>query len=212
MGSKGVPVEIAPAKHRRAYTLLVTRLRGRTALFSGFVLLVLVAVGVLWWGTGRIVPGNSPAGTLPWEVTQRPEGIPTGTVTRVIDGDTLDVQYKDGTTRRIRLLGIDTPEIASTVTRAECFGKNASDYTRQLLIGRTVGLDGDPSQDDVDRFNRQLRYVWLDDRMVNYLLVREGYAREYTFRVPYRYQALFREAQRQALAARAGMWQACPAR
>lgn len=196
----------------RPYTSCVARLRERTALVSGLLLLLLIALGAFWLGGGGVAPGGAPSRALPAEATQRPEGIPTGKVTRVIDGDTLDVQYSDGTTRRIRLLGIDTPEVASTVTRAECFGKNASDHTRQLLLGRTVGLAADPSQDDVDRYNRQLRYVWLNNRLVNYEMVREGYAREYTFRVPYQYQALFREAQREAIATRAGMWQECPAR
>lgn len=56
----------------------------------------------------------------------------------------------------------------------ECFGKQASDYTKSKLLGRQVGLEKDVS--NKDGFGRNLRYIWLDGELFNERLVRDGYA------------------------------------
>lgn len=131
-------------------------------------------------------------------------------VTRVVDGDTIWVQA-DGGRLKVRLIGIDTAETVAPNRPVGCFGPEASAQTARLLDGEQVHLELDPSQGDTDRYGRTLAYVWLDDgRMVNELLVRNGFAVEYTYDDPYAYQAEFRDAQRQAQAADAGRWAACP--
>lgn len=133
-------------------------------------------------------------------------GLQQATVVDVTDGDTIRVDI-GGTIERVRFIGIDTPESVDPNSPVECFGVEASNHTRQLLSGATVYLESDPSQDSRDRYNRILRYVWLDDgTLVNLALIRDGYAFEYTYQTPYRYQAEFQQAQRDAEAEEVGLW------
>ncbi len=136
----------------------------------------------------------------------RPEGLPTGQVVNVVDGDTVDVRI-NGQVERVRLIGIDTPESVDPRQPVECFGREASARAAELLAGQTVFLEADGSQADRDRFGRLLRYLWLPDgRMANYELIDQGYAFEYTFAVPYRYQAPFKAAEARARAEGRGLW------
>lgn len=96
--------------------------------------------------------------------------IPEGeiaTVTRVIDGDTIDVLL-DGKQVRIRYVGVNTPE------RDEPCYNDATQANRDLVDGKTVTLVTDTS--DTDRFDRLLRYIYADGVFVNDSLVRNGYA------------------------------------
>jgi len=136
----------------------------------------------------------------------RPEGLPVGQVVNVVDGDTVDVRI-NGQVERVRLIGIDTPESVDPRQTVECFGREAAAKATELLNGRTVFLEADGSQADRDSFDRLLRYLWLEDgRMVNYELIDQGYAFEYTFAVPYRYQAQFKAAEARARAEGRGLW------
>jgi micrococcal nuclease len=142
-------------------------------------------------------PGDAPA---------LPAGLPGATIARVVDGDTVDVIF-DGKIVRVRLIGIDTPETVDPRKPVECFGREASDRAHELLDGQAVFLEDDPSQGEVDRYGRALRYVWLSDgRLVNLELVGEGYAFEYTYDQPYAYQAQFQQAQRTAREEQRGLW------
>jgi micrococcal nuclease len=123
-------------------------------------------------------------------------------VTRVVDGDTVVV---GGVT--LRLIGIDTPETVDPRTTVQCFGREASAYAHLLLGGRSVRLEYDASQGRLDRYGRTLAYVWMPDgRMFNQVMVADGYAHEYTYSVPYRYQAVFIAAERHARDAQLGLW------
>ncbi len=132
-------------------------------------------------------------------------------VSGVVDGDTITVD--DGVTQMtVRLLGIDTPETVDPDQPVQCFGPDATERVGEL-IGQQVWLETDPSQAGLDAYGRMLAYVWLsDDQLVNLQLVEEGYAREYTYDQPYRYQGSFRAAQATAAAAGLGLWapSACP--
>lgn len=136
----------------------------------------------------------------------RPPDLPTARVSRVVDGDTVDV-VGDGRTVRLRLIGIDTPEVVDPRKPVQCFGREASARAHALLDGQTVGLEADPSQGELDRYGRRLRYLWLaDGRLFNLQLVAEGYAHEYTYRLPYKYQAVFQRAEREAREQGRGLW------
>ncbi len=133
-------------------------------------------------------------------------------VNRVVDGDTIDVSSSEKEVR-IRLIGVDTPETVHPNNPVECFGREASSYLSNLLLGKTVFLEEDETQGDVDRFGRLLRYVVLvDGRNVNKLIITEGYGHEYTYRTAYRYQSQFRHAEREAELNERGLWapDACP--
>ena len=129
-------------------------------------------------------------------------------VTRVVDGDTIEVRMPDGELERVRLLLVDTPEVFGGV---ECYGREASEFVRGLLpAGAVIRLERDVT--NRDSFGRLLRYLYLPDgAMLNERLVEGGYA-EYN---PYDgvnvlYADRIEAAQGRAQAAGAGLWRACP--
>ena len=127
-------------------------------------------------------------------------------VSRVIDGDTVDVVEKGGIIR-VRLIGINTPETVDPRTPVECFGKESSKKTAELLAGGLVRLEDDVSQGRYDKYQRRLAYLFTPDgTFVNFELVKQGYAFEYTYRAPYKYQAEFKEAQKEARMSERGLW------
>ncbi|HWQ11592.1 MAG TPA: thermonuclease family protein [Roseiflexaceae bacterium] len=137
---------------------------------------------------------------------RRPEGLERAQVLKVIDGDTLDVQL-GGQEVRLRLIGLDTPESVDPRQPVECFGVEASNRAKELLGSQVVLLEADPGQDERDRFGRLLRFVWLEDgRLFNLEMIAQGYAFEYTYANPYKYQAAFRLAEQRARENRLGLW------
>jgi micrococcal nuclease len=97
------------------------------------------------------------------------------TVVDAIDGDTIVVQFRDGTRDTVRLLGVDTPETHHPTKPVECFGPEASVYTRTRLLGETVTLERDAEARDT--YGRFLAYVHTHGARFNDELLREGYAR-----------------------------------
>ncbi|MDD2646484.1 MAG: thermonuclease family protein [Patescibacteria group bacterium] len=128
-------------------------------------------------------------------------------VIKVVDGDTIDVDL-DGKTERLRLIGIDTPETVDPRKVVQCFGKEASDKAKEILNGKMVSLESDKTQGERDKYDRLLRYVYLEDgTMFNRYMIAEGYAHEYTYQSnPYKYQAEFKETEKQAREQNKGLW------
>ena len=127
-------------------------------------------------------------------------------VVEVVDGDTIKVQIS-GRVETVRLLGIDTPETVDPRRPVECFGREASAAARRILAGRRVRLEFDPSQGRRDKYGRILAYVRTDRGVfANLWLVRRGYAHEYTYDLPYRYQEEFRAAEQYAREHDLGLW------
>ena len=135
-----------------------------------------------------------------------PSGLEQAVVVNVVDGDTIDVLL-GGEERRVRYIGVDTPETVDPRRPAGCFGAEASARNRELVEGKAVGMERDVSE--ADAFGRLLRYVWLDGRMVNARLVEEGYATASTYPPDVKYAALFASLQAEAREARRGFWGAC---
>jgi micrococcal nuclease len=135
--------------------------------------------------------------------TALPPGLTPAEVTRVVDGDTIEVQI-DGGTYRVRYIGINTPESVDPGSPVECFGEEASRKNKELVEGKTVGLEKDVSE--TDQFGRLLRYVWLEGRLINARLVSEGYAYAATYPPDVRYSALFAQLQSEAQSAGLGLW------
>lgn len=133
-------------------------------------------------------------------------------VIKVVDGDTIDVEI-EGKVQRLRLIGINTPETVDPRKSVECFGSEASKKAGELLLGKFVVLENDDAQQDRDRYGRLLRYVFLPDGThFNKYMISEGFAYEYTYGSPYKYQQEFKQAQLDAQNQNKGLWNSktCP--
>jgi micrococcal nuclease len=140
---------------------------------------------------------------------------PNATVDWVIDGDTIDVII-DGGHERVRLTGIDTPEVARDAsadrpsTPGECFGDEATAFATELLpVGTPVRLERDVvARDD---YGRLLAYVYRasDGIFINYEIVRQGYAQPLTIPPNVAYSELMVQAARDAEADDVGLWSTC---
>ena len=128
-------------------------------------------------------------------------------VTKVTDGDTIHVIYLRHD-ERIRLIGIDTPEVPWYGGKGECYGVEAGLYARTRLSGRSVRLDFDV--DRRDRYGRLLAYVYLNEELFNLTLVRLGFATSDPVPPDTAMAPEFAAAERAARAAELGLWKACP--
>ncbi len=127
-------------------------------------------------------------------------------VTHVVDGDTFDVDM-DGKKERIRMIGVDTPETVDPRKPVQCFGKAASAKMTELIAGKQVALETDPTQGELDKYQRLLRYVFLPSGQdVGLSLIQGGYAHEYTYRLPYKYQQAYKAAELAARTGQMGLW------
>lgn len=127
-------------------------------------------------------------------------------VTRVVDGDTLVINI-NGVDEKIRLIGINTPETVDPRKMVECFGKEASSRMKDLTDGQNVRLESDNTQSTRDIYGRLLAYVYLQDgQMINRKMIADGYAYEYTYMTPYKYQKEFRDVQTLARVSARGLW------
>lgn len=133
-----------------------TRRRVGVAALLAVVLAVAAAVLALR-AIDRAEPGTAPPG---------PEARPTtGVVTRVVDGDTLEVAGVG----RVRVIGIDTPE------RGQCGYERAGAALQSLVLGERVSLTPG-ARDDADRYGRLLRYVDVGGTDAGLALLRDGRA------------------------------------
>ncbi len=127
-------------------------------------------------------------------------------VTKVIDGDTFHLNM-DGTDEKVRLIGINTPETVDPREEVQCFGKEASNLMKDIAQGKLVRLEYDDSQNLRDAYGRLLAYAYLEDgQMLNRKMIAEGYAYEYTYLTPYKYQSEFRDLQNLARTSGRGLW------
>lgn len=131
--------------------------------------------------------------------------IEEGTVTRVVDGDTIEV-YENKKVEKIRLIGVNTPETLDPRKEVECFGLEASMFLKKELEGKKVKLEVDKSQADKDTYGRSLRYVYLNDTNINKKIIEEGYGFEFTYKKPYQYQDEFKKAESLAKENQKGLW------
>ena len=92
--------------------------------------------------------------------------IEEGTVTRVVDGDTIEV-FENNQVSKIRLIGVNTPETLDPRKEVECFGLEASMFLKKELEGKKVKLEADKTQTDKDTYGRDIRYVFLNYTNIN---------------------------------------------
>jgi len=168
----------------------------RIFIFITFVICLSLLLGGCVIKTPRLPTSETPPSA--------PQAAPSSqvvkaTVVRVIDGDTIEVDI-GGRQYNVRYIGIDTPEIGRPGA------DEATAFNAQLVSGKTVYLEKDVSE--TDRYGRLLRYVWIDEGMVNAILVANGYAQVATYPPDVKYQQDFLELQRAAEANGLGLWAA----
>jgi micrococcal nuclease len=153
---------------------------------------------VAWGPLGSTLEGDTPragAGNLK-------DRSLVVSVSRVVDGDTVEVTPTvDGLTE-VRLIGVDTPETSHPTYGEQPYGQQAEEFTVTRLDGECVALEFDVEK--VDPYGRLLAYIWLPDHsMFNEVLLKEGYAQMATFPPNVKYVERFQEAQREA---NRGLW------
>ena len=121
-------------------------------------------------------------------------------VARVIDGDTLLLSNGE----RVRLIGVDTPELHHPLKPVQYFAREASEFTRKMVEGKRVRLEYEPRKRD--KYGRLLAYVYLEDgTFLNAEIIKQGYGFAYT-KYPFRYLDAFRQYQREAREHERGLW------
>lgn len=183
----------------------------RTKLLAAASFLVIISgLCLLWFGL------NLPAPILTAPLPQPSIATHSATqgiqgdrvlVTKVVDGDTLEIE---GAT--VRFIGIDTPETVDPKRPVGCFGKEASNKTKELLSEKIVILQKDVT--DKDKYGRILRYIFLpldngQILFVNDYLVREGFAKVLTYPPDVKFNDQLRQAEIEAKNRKIGLWGRC---
>lgn len=143
-------------------------------------------------------------------VTQKLEQNQPGLyrVSSFVDGDTIAVDM-NGSTEKVRLIGVDTPETHDPRKSVQCYGQAAAAFTRQFIGANQVRLQADPLNTNRDRYNRLLRYVYLPSgELVNAEIIKQGYGFAYTY-FPFSKLDEFKGYQKQAEANGQGLWNEC---
>ena len=129
-------------------------------------------------------------------------------VVYVVDGDTfaIDVSDRDKAVTRIRLWGVDTPELGHNQPPGMHFGREATTFAKQTLMGRTVHVVLSPKRTR-GKYGRLLAYVYLErgGRMFNEMLLEEGYAYA-DLRFEHHYYEQFKSIEKRARKAGVGLW------
>lgn len=188
---------------------------GFTTVILGVIILVSIIVGLADSDYKDASPSSSAQPTQTIESTSSAQvksandvsNSQEAQVIRVVDGDTVVVVLA-GQKQKVRVIGINTPETIDPRKPVQCFGKQASAYANNLLFGQTVILEADPTQGNSDKYGRLLRYVWMKNGMEDYGAdaIEQGYAYEYTYDTPYKYQSEYKNLQKQAAGAGRGLW------
>ncbi len=126
----------------------------------------------------------------------------TATVQRVADGDTVIAETANGAKLRLRLLGIDAPEVSHNGKSGQPFGEEARRYLEELVKGREVKVEAHGP----DRYKRALAMLWRDGVNVNVTMVRAGLAERYRGARCQAYCRELEQAEREARQGRVGVW------
>ena len=152
--------------------------------------------GVLAMPAPQTSPSSSP-----------PSATTTAFVTKVIDGDTIDVRIGSSpTSTRVRYIGINTPEVYGSKT-PECGGVEATARNGELVANQTITLV--PGVGPYDKYGRLLAYVFVGDLFINEKLLAEGYADTMIIPPDTQYYKQFTGLRNTARTARVGNWAGC---
>ncbi|MDD5427814.1 MAG: thermonuclease family protein [Candidatus Omnitrophica bacterium] len=151
---------------------------------------------------------------MPGKQAYTPSKAETGFVARVVDGDTL--KLSDG--RRVRLVGVDTPELHYSdklvrdskrtrrdIKEIQAMGRRSADFTKRLCEGKAIKIETDVKK--LDRYGRILAYAYLGDgTFVNAKIIEEGYGQVMTIPPNVKHADRFLKLQQEARGARRGLW------
>lgn len=168
------------------------------------IMIIIAAVCVYFFG-GNVISDNSD--------DSNGEFI-SGFIARVVDGDTAVIRV-NGEERRVRFLGVDTPETVHPNKPVQYYGKEASNFSKESLTGKNVWLEYDASP--TDRYGRHLAYIWtsrpksitestMRDSMFNAKLLLGGYAKVMIIKPNGKYADLFRKFEAEAKSSKRGLW------
>jgi len=127
-------------------------------------------------------------------------------VVKVIDGDSVQLD----TGEQVRYIGINTPEFSdkyNNYKKQECFASEAKKANTALVLNQEVELAKDISE--TDKYNRLLRYVYVEDEMINDFLIRWGFAKIDTVPPDTKFSQQFADAQKEAQGNHRGLWSKC---
>jgi len=194
----------------------MTTTQHKVRLMLGGALAILALAGCTAQGGPQVVPAGSqaPLQEVPCEATgtaARPPALHATAsgpyaVEKVVDGDTIRISC-NGTSTRVRLVGINAPESVKEDAPVECGGPEASTYLHSLLDGQQVFLSADPGQGVRDKYDRILAYVWTaDGTLANRAILEHGHAEATGYGKPFAHSGDFTAAADQAQNSKAGRW------
>jgi micrococcal nuclease len=136
-------------------------------------------------------------------------------VTRIVDGDTIYVRFSSGLEEKVRLIGVDAPEINHPTKGEEPFGAESAEYAYNMLDNIVAWLEFD--EGERDQYGRMLAYLWLEkpeaaseaeirSKMFNARLLLDGYARQVIFQPNVKYVEHFSAFVNEARRAKRGLW------
>jgi len=163
--------------------------RSRAVVVAAVAAAVLGSIASGWW-----LGGAAPA-------------VISATVVHVADGDTIVVALRGGRTETVRILGADTPETVDPRKPVQCYGLEASAYSKAHLSGRSVRLEFDVERRD--RYGRLLAYVLVDGKRYEDDLLRRGLARLLVIPPNGSHARTMLAEELAARRARRGLWGAC---
>ena len=163
--------------------------RSRAVVVAAVAAAVLGSIASGWW-----LGGAAPA-------------VISATVVHVVDGDTIVVAERGGRTETVRILGADTPETVDPRKPVQCYGPEASAYSKAHLSGRSVRLEFDVERRD--RYGRLLAYVLVDGKRYEDDLLRRGLARLLVIPPNGSHARTMLAEELAARRARRGLWGAC---
>ena len=127
-------------------------------------------------------------------------------LSKCVDGDTIKVII-DNKEYTVRMLAIDTPESVQPSKPIEYYGKEASEYTcNKVSNAKKIELEYDPNSDKLDKYNRLLAWVFVDNKLLQEELVSNGYAKVAYLYNDYKYTSVLEEGQELASAKNIGIW------
>ena len=128
-----------------------------------------------------------------------------GIVTAVFDGDTIRVKLNNGSHRKVRLIGVNAPEIGDKRKKVKFHAFLAKRFSFYYLYKKRVELSFDWQRED--KYGRLLAYVWIGEELFNNFIIREGFASAF-LKYPFRkdYQKIFMKSEKYARKMKKGLW------
>lgn len=188
------------------------RLKKQTIVFSLIVIVLILVTGnyslnsLLPKNLQKIIPTPTVKPTNEvneTKISKESQNFEYTKVIKIIDGDTIEIDNG----QKVRYIGINAPETVDPRKEVQCFGEQASAKNKELVEGKTIKIEKDISE--TDKYGRLLRYVYVDNKMINEQLVAEGYAYATAYPPDIKYQQIFKTAERDARDNNRGLWKSC---